>query len=91
MHEKLGGFLMSVPLRRSAPGTKASTATAQSSAVITESEDVAEAQTLADAALGAAGHSASDPYIRDLGRLIASGEISGDEAVQRALAHIDGF
>ena len=91
MHEKLGGFPMSVPLRRSAPGTRTSAAPAQARAVMTESEDVAEAQALADAALGAAGHSVSDPYIRDLGRLIASGEISGDEAVQRALAHIDGF
>ncbi|MDK4301949.1 antitoxin VbhA family protein [Corynebacterium propinquum] len=82
---------MPVPLRRSAPETKTSATPAQSSAVITKSEDVAEAQALADGALGAAGHSVSDPYIRELGRLIASGEISGDEAVQRALAHIDGF
>ncbi len=38
--------------------------------------------TFADAALSLAGHEVKDLETRELGRRIARGEISGDEAVQ---------
>ena len=76
MHEQLGGFLMSVPLRRSAPGAKASTA------------PITPAERLSDGALGAAGHSLDNPHLRELRRLIAVGKLTGDDAIRRGLDHL---
>ena len=51
--------------------------------------EVERAMTFADAALGVAGHEVTDPALRELSRSVARGELSGDEAVKRAVAHID--
>lgn len=40
-----------------------------------------DALALADAALGAAGHEMVDPVVREIGMRIATGEITGDEAI----------
>lgn len=50
--------------------------------------DVEHAITLADAALGAAGHEVTDEDSRELGHQIASGAITGDEAVARLIAKL---
>ncbi|MEY8209239.1 hypothetical protein [Corynebacterium sp. MNWGS58] len=47
-----------------------------------------EAEALSDAALGAAGHSLHDPYLRELRRLVATGELTGDEAIRRGLDYL---
>ena len=49
----------------------------------------AHAVAFADAALGLAGHEVTDPVLRELVWAVARGEISGDEAVPRAMAYID--
>lgn len=51
--------------------------------------DVERAMSFADAALGVAGHEVTDPTLRELSRNVARGELGGDEAVKRAVAHID--
>lgn len=62
----------------------------------TESEEhVTEAQAaerlaFAAAALGAAGHEVTDPYLKDLLARQARGELSGDEARKLGRKHIIG-
>ena len=50
--------------------------------------DVEHAIGLADAALGAAGHEVTDQDTRELGRQIAAGAITGDEAAARLVAKL---
>ncbi|WP_306515659.1 hypothetical protein [Corynebacterium sp.] len=50
--------------------------------------DLTEAEALSDAALGAAGHSLHDPHLRELRRLVATGELTGDEAIRRGLDYL---
>ncbi len=50
--------------------------------------DVEHAITLADAALGAAGHEVTDDETRELGRQIAAGALTGDEAAARLVAKL---
>ncbi|WP_448859665.1 hypothetical protein [Corynebacterium propinquum] len=68
---------MSVPLRRSAPETKAS------------ATPLTPAEKLSDGALGAAGHSLDDPHLRELRRLVAVGRLTGDDAIRRGLDHLE--
>lgn len=42
----------------------------------------------ADAALGAAGHEVTDEETRELGRQVAAGSITGDEAAARIVAKL---
>ncbi len=49
---------------------------------------IEHALTLADAALGAAGHEVTDEETRELGRQIAAGAITGDEAAARLVAKL---
>ncbi|GAA3334637.1 hypothetical protein HP467_01120 [Curtobacterium albidum] len=50
--------------------------------------DVEHAIELADAALGAAGHEVTHDETRELGRQIAAGAITGDEAAARLVAKL---
>jgi len=47
--------------------------------------EVQRAITRADAALGAAGHQVTDEETRELGRQVAAGTVSGDEAAARII------
>lgn len=47
---------------------------------VASEEEIRQALTLADAALGAAGHEVTDEETRALGRRIAAGTLSGDDA-----------
>ncbi|MGN8048164.1 hypothetical protein ACTJKO_00645 [Curtobacterium sp. 22159] len=47
--------------------------------------EIRRAITRADAALGAAGHQVTDEETRELGRQIAAGTVSGDEAAARII------
>jgi hypothetical protein len=47
--------------------------------------DIQRAITRADAALGAAGHQVTDEETRELGRQIAAGTVTGDEAAARII------
>lgn len=58
-------------------------------AQFTEAE-AADRLAFADAALGAAGHEVTDPYLNELARRQARGEISGDEARELGRKHIIG-
>ncbi|MFV0428254.1 MAG: hypothetical protein ACK5KO_02320 [Arachnia sp.] len=58
-------------------------------AKFTEAE-AADRLAFADAALGAAGHEVTDPYLRELLQRHARGEISGDEARELSRKHIIG-
>lgn len=53
-------------------------------------DDAAERLAFADAALGAAGHEVTDPYLNELAVRQARGEISGDEARELGRKHIIG-
>jgi len=55
----------------------------------TEAE-AADRLAFADAALGAAGHEVTDPYLNELAARQARGEISGDEARELGRKHIVG-
>lgn len=55
----------------------------------TEAE-AADRLAFANAALGAAGHEITDPYLNELGERQARGEISGDEARELGRKHIIG-
>jgi len=55
----------------------------------TEAE-AADRLAFADAALGAAGHEVTDPYLNELAVRQARGEISGDEARELGRKHIIG-
>ena len=44
----------------------------------------------ADAALGAAGHTVTDPQTRELARQVAAGKLTGDEAVAQTIARVTG-
>lgn len=52
-------------------------------------EEVARRIAFADAALAVAGHQVTDPKLRELTRRVAAEELTGDEAVRLAMAHID--
>ena len=52
--------------------------------------EAAERLAFAQAALGAAGHEVTDPYLTDVLARHARGEISGDEARELSRAHIIG-
>ncbi|MGV8883574.1 MAG: hypothetical protein ACOH19_15620 [Rhodoglobus sp.] len=43
----------------------------------------------ADGALGAAGHEVTDPTLLELGRLVADGTLTAEEANARGLAYLD--
>lgn len=47
--------------------------------------DIQRAITRADAALGAAGHQVTDEETRELGRQVAAGTVTGDEAAARII------
>lgn len=53
-------------------------------------QDIRDRLALADAALGVAGHEVTDPAIRALATKVASGELTGDQAVQAAIKHVLG-
>jgi hypothetical protein len=55
----------------------------------TEAE-AADRLAFAEAALGAAGHQVTDPYLRDLLAQYARGEISGDEARELSRRYVLG-
>ena len=55
----------------------------------TEAE-AADRLAFADAALGAAGHEVTDPYLNEVAARFARGEISGDEARELSRKHIIG-
>lgn len=76
---------MSAPLPRiGSADSVANTAEAAPEAV----PALTEAEALSDAALGAAGHSLHDPYLRELRRLVATGELTGDEAIRRGMDYL---
>lgn len=50
--------------------------------------EIEHAITLADAALGAAGHEVTDEETRELGRQIAAGAITGNDAAARLVAKL---
>lgn len=50
--------------------------------------EIQRAITRADAALGAAGHQVTDEETRELGRQVAAGSITGDEAAARIVAQL---
>lgn len=54
-------------------------------------EEIARRVSFAEAVLGSAGHEVADPVVNNLVRQVAAEEISGDEAVARALRHLDGL
>ncbi|WP_029067971.1 hypothetical protein [Jonesia quinghaiensis] len=53
-------------------------------------EEAADRLAFAEAALGAAGHEVTDPYLRELLAQHARGEISGDQARELGRKHISG-
>lgn len=52
--------------------------------------EAADRVAFADAALGAAGHEITDPYLRDIGERFARGVISIEEAGELGDRHIFG-
>lgn len=50
--------------------------------------EIQRAITRADAALGAAGHQVTDEETRELGRQVAAGTVSGDEAAARIIVRL---
>lgn len=50
--------------------------------------EIQRAITRADAALGAAGHQVTDEETRELGRQVAAGALSGDEAAARIIVRL---
>jgi hypothetical protein len=59
-------------------------------AVQVSETEAADRLAFADAALGAAGHEVTDPYLNELARRQALGEISGDEARELGRKYIIG-
>ena len=53
-------------------------------------EEAAVRLQFADAALGAAGHQITDPYLNEIAARLARGELSGDEARELGRKHILG-
>ncbi len=51
--------------------------------------EVERRTSFADAALGAAGHEVTDLTLRELGRQIANGSLTAEEANARGLAYLD--
>jgi len=51
--------------------------------------EVERRMSFADAALGAAGHEVADPALRELSRRVADGTLTAEEAIARAVEHID--
>lgn len=50
--------------------------------------EIQRAITRADAALGAAGHQVTEEETRELGRQVAAGTVSGDEAAARIIVRL---
>lgn len=63
--------------------------TSTKAARFTEAE-AADRLAFADAALGAAGHQVTDPYLNELAQQQARGEISGDQARELGRKHLIG-
>lgn len=53
-------------------------------------QEAAERLAFADAALGAAGHEVTDPYLNEIAARFARGEISFDEAAELGDQHALG-
>ena len=68
--------------------SKSTTQLARERVVSEAVQTVEDAMSFMDAALAVAGHAVTDPIVRDLIRSSARGDITGDEAVERAVAHI---
>lgn len=54
-------------------------------------EEVARRIAFADAALAVAGHQVTDPVVNELARQVAAEQLTEDEAVRLAMAHIDSL
>ncbi len=59
-------------------------------AVQVSETEAAERLAFADAALGAAGHEVTDPYLREIGERFARGELTIEEAGKLSDQHILG-
>lgn len=68
--------------------TKSSGAKPRETAPVRTEAEIQRAITRADAALGAAGHQVTDEQTRELGRQVAAGEVTGDEAAARIRAQL---
>ncbi len=65
--------------------TGSGTAKRRETAPARTDDEIQRAITRADAALGAAGHQVTDEDARELGRQIAAGTVTGDEAAARII------
>jgi hypothetical protein len=63
--------------------------TPQGSAVAVDEVEIERRISFADAALGAAGHEVTDPYLRALQRRVILGELTAEAAIAAGIAHID--
>lgn len=52
-------------------------------------EELARRIGFADAALALAGHQVTDPVVNELARQVAAEQLTADEAIRLAMAHID--